>query len=129
MTTKYRILVVDDEEPMRSVVGESLRLQGYDVDEADDGDSALDLLQQQHYDLMTLDLKMPRVDGLTVLEKLRNLPHQPDVIMVSGYPDLTMELRCKELGAKDFVSTPFVGTSLLDSVRTVLQSKSADKLE
>ena len=125
MNEKFRILVVDDEEPMRAVVRESLRLQGYDVDEADDGDSALSLLREKNYDLMTLDLKMPRVDGLTVLEKMQGLPHRPDVIMVSGYPDLTMELKCKELGAKDFVSTPFTGNALLESVRSVLGSKSA----
>jgi DNA-binding response OmpR family regulator len=125
MSDKIRILVVDDEEAMRSVVRESLRLQGYEVDEADDGDSALSLLKAHRYDLMTLDLKMPRVDGLAVLEQMQVLPDRPDVIMVSGYPDLTMELKCKDLGAKDFVSTPFAGNALLEAVRTVLQKKAA----
>lgn len=107
-----RILVVDDEPSCRGPLSKLLELEGYETDTAADGVEAMDRLAQRLPDLILLDLLMPRMDGVQVLEsirgdeRLKNLP----VIVVTGQHDSRKQSRAMELGAREYLfkaATPF----------------------
>jgi YesN/AraC family two-component response regulator len=92
------------------------------VSTASDGDEAIDLLQAHSYDLILLDIKMPRVDGFQVLRFVKEkLPHIK-VIMLTGFADLKNAIESKKLGAEDFISKPYDLVDLLATIERVLTS-------
>jgi CheY-like chemotaxis protein len=103
------ILVVDDNEMNRDMLSRRLERLNYEVIMADNGQRALELLQEQAFDLVLLDIMMPKMNGYEVLEtikrdpKLRHLP----VIMISAVDDLDSVVKCIELGAEDYLFKPF----------------------
>jgi len=122
MAIKNRILVVDDEAALRTVLSSELHTEGYLVSTASDGDEAIDLLQSHSYDLILLDIKMPRVDGFQVLRFVKEkLPHIK-VIMLTGFADLKNAIESKKLGAEDFISKPYDLIDLLATIERVLAS-------
>lgn len=119
----YRVLVVDDSEVLRKIVSFNLTREGYSVDEAKDGNQALEKLKQVKPDLVILDIMMPYVDGFEVLRKMRNDPELADipVIMLTakgGEDDPRIAL---ELGANGFLTKPFSPIKLLEEVRRVIK--------
>lgn len=92
MKSNIRILVVDDEGLLSEMLKSMLEREGFDVDTAEDGDVALTLIKKNRYDLMTLGVKMPRVDGLQVLREMRSLPYPPKTIMLTGFADMKIDL-------------------------------------
>jgi len=103
------ILVVEDSDQLRALMVLMLQALGYrNVSEARDGQEALDLLRQREFDLLVLDIEMPRLDGFGVLEALRNQSFhtQIPVIVTSGLDALGAVVRCIELGAEDFLPKP-----------------------
>jgi DNA-binding NtrC family response regulator len=122
MANKNRILVVDDEAALRTVLSSELHTEGYMVSTASDGDEAIDLLQSHSFDLILLDIKMPRVDGFQVLRYVKEkLPHIK-VIMLTGFADLKNAIESKKLGAEDFISKPYDLVDLLATIERVLTS-------
>ena len=122
MANKNRILVVDDEAALRTVLSSELHTEGYMVSTASDGDEAIDLLQSHSYDLILLDIKMPRVDGFQVLRYVKEkIPHIK-VIMLTGFADLKNAIESKKLGAEDFISKPYDLVDLLATIERVLAS-------
>src|ERR671936_2702566 len=116
-----RILIVEDEPRILSFVARGLDAEGYVVDGAGDGAVALRRLEEVDYDLVVLDLLLPRVDGLTVLRELaRRRPDLP-VVILSARSDLATKLRGFELGATDYVAKPFALDELLARVRVRLR--------
>jgi DNA-binding response OmpR family regulator len=119
-----RILVIEDEPRILTFVSRALEAEGFTVDGAGDGVSGLARAVGGHYDLVILDLLLPRVDGLTVLRELsRRCPGLP-VVIVSARTDLRTKLRGFELGASDYVPKPFAFDELLARVRVQLRSRS-----
>lgn len=120
MPAKNRILVVDDEEALRTILGSELEGEGYAVQMAGDGDEAIKILEKDTFDLILLDIKMPTVDGFEVLKFVKQ--HQPatKVIMLTGFADLKNAIESKKLGAEDFVSKPYDLVDLLTTVERVL---------
>jgi DNA-binding response OmpR family regulator len=104
-----RILVVDDNEMNRDMLARRLKRQGYEVDLAEDGDVALETIRTSNYDLILLDIMMPRMNGYEVLEELKNDQAYQDIpiIMISAVDDLDSIVRCIELGAEDYLFKPF----------------------
>jgi DNA-binding NtrC family response regulator len=122
MANKNRILVVDDEASLRTVLCSELHTEGYIVSTASDGDEAIDLLQSHSFDLVLLDIKMPRVDGFQVLRYVKDkLPHIK-VIMLTGFADLKNAIESKKLGAEDFISKPYDLVDLLATIERVFTS-------
>ncbi len=120
MPDKSRILVVDDEEALRTVLSSELVNAGYDVTTASDGDEAISVVQNKKFDLVLLDIKMPRVDGFEVLKFIKkNLP-AIKVIMLTGFADLKNAIESKKHGAEDFVSKPYDLVDLLTTIERVL---------
>jgi DNA-binding response OmpR family regulator len=116
-----RILVIDDEPRILGFLARGLRAEGYAVDVADNGTDALRIARRNPYDLVLLDLLLPGVDGLSVLQALnRSLPTLP-VVIVSARSDVPTKLRGFGLGASDYVSKPFSFDELLARIRVALR--------
>jgi DNA-binding response OmpR family regulator len=119
------ILVVDDQEDNRSVLERRLRRQGHTVESATGGRSALELLGNQRFDLVLLDVLMPDLDGLAVLERMkadtatRDIP----VIMISALDDVASVVRCIERGAEDHLPKPFDPVLLRARISACLEKK------
>jgi two-component system response regulator (stage 0 sporulation protein F) len=102
-----RILIVDDEAPVLEVLSEYFATQGYAVDTASNGAEALAAAERLRPDLVLLDVRMPGMDGVEVLRKLRDLDRQLAVIMVTANEDVALARETLKIGAFDYVSKPF----------------------
>jgi len=121
-----RILIVDDDEPLASMLAEFLCESGYVADWAEGGRAALEKLALSSCDLLVLDLRMPDLDGRSLLEELRGrLGLNPRVVLLSA--DREVARAAQELGAEAFVEKPFAPESLLAAVARALQRSSADR--
>lgn len=124
--TNQRILVVDDEKNIRLTVTQALKSIGYEVAGAADGREALRQIEQQDFNLILLDLKMPGLDGIEVLKRVVKLRPDIRVIIISAYGTVDNAVEAIKLGAIDFVQKPFTPQELRDIVRSVLNR---DRLE
>jgi two-component system nitrogen regulation response regulator NtrX len=115
-----KILIVDDERAIRNTLKEILEYEKYKVEEAEDGMKALQMLQENHYDVVLLDIKMPKMDGIEVLEKA--VADNPDTpfIMISGHGTLETAVECVKKGAYDYLQKPPDLNRLLITVRNAL---------
>lgn len=120
MPEKSKILVVDDEDALRTVLSGELVSEGYDVSTASDGDDAIANLQKESFDLVLLDIKMPRVNGFEVLKFVKEKFPRTKVVMLTGFADLKNAIESKKLGAEDFVSKPYDLVDLLTTIERVL---------
>ncbi len=102
-----RILVVDDEEPVRDVLCEYFESQGFGVEGAPDGEAALAALGRLRPDLVLLDVRMPGIDGVEVLRRIRRADPDVPVIMVTANEDVALAKEMLKLGAFDYVAKPF----------------------
>lgn len=120
MTEKRKILVVDDEDALRTVLSAELNSEGYDVGTAADGSEALAELQKDKFDLVLLDIKMPNMNGFEVLKVIKEKHQGTKVIMLTGFADLKNAIESKKLGAEDFVSKPYDLVDLLTTIDRVM---------
>jgi DNA-binding response OmpR family regulator len=120
MVMAQRVLYAEDEEIMRTLVSDQLKEEGYDVRTAADGEEAVEILGKESFDLILLDIKMPRRDGIDVLKFLREKNLRPRVVMLTGVEDVSIAISCVKLGAIDYVTKPFSLEALLECVRRVL---------
>ena len=102
-----RVLVVDDEASIRDLLSKTLALAEYDVDLAPDGRAALDRLRMIPYDLLITDLKMPGVDGLTVIREARRLKTDLPVIIITGFSNEASAIEAVNLGVSGYLTKPF----------------------
>ena len=102
-----RVLVVDDEASIRDLLAKTLALAEYEVDLVPDGRSALDRLRLMPYDLLITDLKMPGVDGLTVIREARRLRADIPVIIITGYSSEASAIEAVNLGVSGYLTKPF----------------------
>jgi excisionase family DNA binding protein len=102
-----RILVVDDESSIRDLLSKTLALAEYDVDTASDGRSALEQLRLYPYDLLIADLKMPGIDGLSVIREAKRLKSDLPVIIITGYSTETAAIEAVNLGVTGYLTKPF----------------------
>src|SRR6476646_5982797 len=102
-----RVLVVDDEATIRDLLSKTLALAEYDVDLAPDGRTALERLRIIPYDLLITDLKMPGVDGLTVIREARRLKADLPVIIITGFSNEASAIEAVNLGVSGYLTKPF----------------------
>lgn len=102
-----RVLVVDDEASIRDLLAKTLALAEYDIDMAADGRSALERLRIIPYDLLITDLKMPGVDGLTVIKEARRLKADIPVIIITGFSTEASAIEAVNLGVSGYLTKPF----------------------
>jgi two-component system, NtrC family, nitrogen regulation response regulator NtrX len=115
-----RVLIVDDDPGIRDALKMTLEYEGYEVQTAPDGRAGLALLDGRGADAVLLDIKMPGIDGIEVLEKLQAAPHPPAVIMISGHGDIATAVECTKKGAVDFIEKPPQRERVLLSLKNAL---------
>ena len=121
--TPLRILIVDDEPPIRRFLRTALTAQGYLVEEAGDGETALDTLKRSPADLIVLDLGLPGLDGLDVVKQLRGRGASTPIIILSSRDDEAGKVAALDLGADDYVSKPFGVEELSARIRAALRHR------
>ncbi len=120
MTKGTKILVVDDEKLYRHLLEINLGTEGYEVITAVNGEECLDHVSKRHPDLVILDVMMPKLDGFSTLERIRQFSDVP-VIMLTGKNEERDRVRGLDAGADDYVAKPFSATELIARVRSVLR--------
>jgi DNA-binding NtrC family response regulator len=117
-TINPKLLIVEDEEILRLSLSESLSRNGFEVQLAESGKQAIKLWEQNGFDLILLDVKLPGgIDGIEVLERIREVDRSVLVIMMTAHADVEAAVRAMKLGAYDYINKPF----LLDEMKLVLQ--------
>jgi excisionase family DNA binding protein len=102
-----RVLVVDDEQQIRDLVAKTLSTADYDVDTAPDGPSAIDRLKNADYDLLITDLKMPGMDGLSVIREARQRSAELPIIIITGFSTEASAIEAINLGVSGYLTKPF----------------------
>src|SRR6476469_3909644 len=120
---KSRILVIDDEAAIRDSLRMTLEYEGYEFLGAATGQEGLALAEREAPDLVLLDVKMPGMDGIEVLERLRNMNEAVPVIVVSGHGTISTAVEATKKGAFDFIEKPFASERVLVSLRNALDSR------
>ena len=106
-TARKRVLVVDDEASIRDLLSKTLALAEYDVDTAGDGTSALDRMRAFSYDLLIADLKMPGMDGLTLIRQAKRMNAELPVIIITGFSTESSAIEAVNLGVDGYLTKPF----------------------
>lgn len=115
-----RVLVVDDEESIRDLLAKTLALADYDVDVSPDGASALERMRSTSYDLLIADLKMPGMDGLSLIREVKRLGSEMPVIIITGYSTEASAIDAINLGVSRYLVKPFRVPRVLDAVSKAL---------
>lgn len=115
-----KILVIDDEKPIRRTLSEILEFEKFKVDQAEDGEEGLKMATENEYDVILCDIKMPKMDGLEVLEKLQSLDYDPAVVMISGHGTIDTAVEALKKGAFDYIPKPPDLNRLLVTVRNAV---------
>jgi two-component system response regulator (stage 0 sporulation protein F) len=119
---KQVILIVDDEEGLREGLSKLLESEGYAVLSAESGEQALQILQQSHIDLVLTDMRMPGMDGIELLKKIRERHPNVGVIILTGYGQIESYIEAMNFGAIEYVSKPFKVNELKFIVNKVLNN-------
>lgn len=120
METKPRILVVDDEENIRYALNRWFEMSGFDVDTAEDGVVAVEKCRSTRYDVITMDLVMPRMDGSAAIGAIRELNPDVPILVLSGFPDRVSDVTT--LGATKILAKPVMLSELEQEIRGLLKS-------
>jgi two-component system, NtrC family, nitrogen regulation response regulator NtrX len=119
-----RILIVDDEAVIRRTFKSVLEMEPYEVDEAGDGYECLAKVKQKKYDVIFMDIKMPRIDGMEVLEQLQTLSPESSVIMISGHGNIETAVESVKKGAFDYLAKPLDLNRIHITIRNALDRSS-----
>jgi len=117
----YSVLVVDDEEHTRLGYAEVLRIDGYDVDVAQNGAEGLKRAERKEYQVIVTDLRMPEMDGMTFIEKLRNFDPEARVIVITAFGTFKTYKKTKEMGVVSFLNKPVRARDLKEAVAEILR--------
>jgi DNA-binding NtrC family response regulator len=101
-----RILITEDDRAIRRAIRDILEMEGHQIDEAENGEEALKKFEDISFDVLFCDIKMPKMDGLELMHALRELGHQPEIIVMSGHGNIEMAVKALRLGAYDFIEKP-----------------------
>jgi DNA-binding NtrC family response regulator len=123
---RAKILVVDDEEGARDAL-EVILEDEFDVTTAASGTEALDFCHHTHFDLIFLDVSMPKIDGIETLKRLKALSERTDVVMISASDRAQMAVKSIKLGAYDYITKPFEADDILSAVERVLEKQTLER--
>lgn len=118
-----KILLVDDEKQLTDALSVILKKNNYSVDCAYNGEDGLDLAMSGIYDLVVLDIMMPKIDGITVLKTLRQNKVNTPILMLSAKSEISDKIDGLNLGADDYITKPFITDELLARIRALLRRK------
>lgn len=121
-----KLLVIDDERSIRNTLREILEYEGYQMDDAPDGPTALQLAAAEKYDVILCDIKMPQMDGIEVLDRLMAINDTP-VVMISGHGNIETAVDAIKRGAYDYIAKPLDLNRLLITIRNAMEKSSLIK--
>ncbi|GAB3021058.1 sigma-54-dependent transcriptional regulator [Spirosoma pulveris] len=116
-----KLIIVDDEKPIRAALRDILEYEGYDVDEAKDGEEGLDMIMRTSYDVALCDIRMPKLNGLELLMKVSEAEKSTQIIMISAYGNVENAVEATKRGAFDFITKPPDLNRLLITVRNAIE--------
>jgi excisionase family DNA binding protein len=119
-SSRPRILVVDDEASIRDLLSKTLAMSDYDVDVAADGRTAIDRMRLSNYDLLITDVRMPGMDGLTVIREARRYKASLPVIVITGFSTESTAIEALNLGVAGYLTKPFQRRHVLSKVARAL---------
>ncbi|MBU2055846.1 MAG: sigma-54 dependent transcriptional regulator [Proteobacteria bacterium] len=120
---KHHLLVVDDEEVIREGMRRILSAEGYHVDTSASGRTAVEKIQEQDFDVVITDLKMPGMDGMEVLKTIKILQPEVPVVIITGYSTVDTAVEAMKNGAFDYIAKPFTSELIIDKVRKAVDYK------
>ena len=123
--SKGKILVIDDEDIVRLSCSRTLVPEGYELKMAKNGPEGLKMLEEDTFDLVLTDLKMPNMDGIEVLSKIKEKWPLTDVVIVTGYQTVETAVKAIKLGAFDYIEKPFTPDALIATVSNVFRTRNA----
>ncbi|MDW8304547.1 MAG: sigma-54 dependent transcriptional regulator [Acidobacteriota bacterium] len=118
-----RILIVEDEELMRVILSELLETEGYKVFTADSAESALEIFSSENIDLVLTDIRMSRMDGIELLDKIKSIDEDALVIILTAYSSVDSAVSALRKGAYDYITKPFVNEELIKTVRNAIHQR------
>ncbi len=121
------VMIVDDEEDIVSLMSETLSLWGYNPVCAKDGEEALDRFQETPIDLVITDLKLPKMDGVELLYRIKDIDEEAEVIVFTGYPEVNSAIGAMKNGAFDYLTKPVDLSELKLKVERGLEKKNLGK--
>ncbi|MCB0698335.1 MAG: sigma-54-dependent Fis family transcriptional regulator [Chitinophagales bacterium] len=122
--TAQTILVIDDERAIRNALKDILSLEGFTIEEAEDGAAGLEMVKNNDYDCILCDIKMPKMDGLEVLDKVKEMKPDIPVVMISGHGNIETAVDAVKKGAYDYISKPPDLNRLLITIRNAMDKGS-----
>jgi DNA-binding NtrC family response regulator len=117
--SRARILAIDDEKNIRHLIKNELTLEGLEVTTAKSGEEGLRLFKEKRFDVVLLDIRLPKMTGIEVLRNLKQKSPHTEVIMITGYGDIQTAVESMKLGARDYITKPFKLSELLAIVNEV----------
>ncbi len=118
-----KILIADDEPTVLEFIRQALSSQPWVVELAKDGREALDLLSSQHFDVAVLDLEMPHLNGMQVLEEVQGRGIETDLLILTGYGTVEVAVSAIKKGVKDFLTKPFKADELIGSIKNLIAKR------
>lgn len=124
MKAKAAVLIVDDERIIREILTRSVTREGYAVDQATDGRDALDKLATSPFDIVITDIKMPGMDGIELLKKVKAQYPKTSVIIITAYGGSLTPTDTLKAGADMYITKPFKSFEIAEALRTVIKKRS-----
>jgi two-component system response regulator PilR (NtrC family) len=124
---KEKILVVDDERSMREFLGIMLAKEGYGVTQCPDGETALKQVGEDIFDLVIMDIRMPKMDGIDALERIKEIAPETIVIMITAFASTDTAVRAMKKGAYDYITKPFKIDEIKLIIRNALEKKALER--
>ncbi|SDC25698.1 response regulator [Geotoga petraea] len=118
-----KILIADDTKNIRNLLVLGMKNKGYDVEEAIDGEEALRKINHNKYDLIFLDIKMPKISGTKILKEMRNKDDHTDVVIMTAYGTVKNAIECTKLGTVAYIQKPFTFERLENTLKNMETAK------
>ncbi|MFW6007239.1 MAG: response regulator [Halanaerobiales bacterium] len=129
MSEENKILIIDDEKNIRMTLEKTLTGAGYEVETAFNGEEGIQKLKEDNYPVILLDMKLPGMNGIDVLKKIKDLDYHSKVIMITGYGTIDTAVETMKLGAVDYLRKPFKPEEILDLVDKVFDRYQLEEKE
>lgn len=128
-TYRPHVLLVEDELNVARGLEMVMREEGYDVDMADTGQGALDKFRASEFDLLVADLRLPDMDGMEVVQKVREKRPKTNVVIITGYPSVSSAVQAVKMGVSDYLRKPFTEDEFKTAVKSALKEKEKESIE
>jgi ActR/RegA family two-component response regulator len=117
------VLLMEDEMTLAKGLAMVMREEGYDVDLADTGRGALEKFQRSDFDLLVADLRLPDIDGMDVVEEVREKKPKTNVVIITGYPSVSSAVQAVKIGVSDYLRKPFTEDEFMTAVKNSLRER------